>query len=123
MLLFDAGYCSADTITAPGPDRLIATRQSKAPTPEPADPAKSTPQESSPVIKKMTERLAEPANAELYKRRCATVEPVNAHLKDGRGLRHFSRRGLAAVASELSMAAWVTNLTRLYQHMHPEPGT
>jgi hypothetical protein len=54
------------------------------------------------VIKKMTERLAEPNNAALYERRGATVEPVNAHLKDGPGLRLFSRRGLAAVESELT---------------------
>jgi len=31
MLVLDAGYCSTDTITAPGPDRLIATMQSRAP--------------------------------------------------------------------------------------------
>ena len=125
MLVLDAGYCSAETITAPGPDRLIATWQSKAATPKSGQAPDTTrrTQESSPVIKAMTQRLAEPANAELYKRRCATVEPVNAHLKDGRGLRRFSRRGLAAVESELSMAAWVTNLTRLYQHLNPQPGT
>lgn len=125
MLVLDAGYCSIDTITGPGPDRLIATWQSKATTPEPDRPPDTTrrTQEPSPDIKKMTERLAEPANKALYKRRGATVEPVNAHHKDGRGLRRFSRRGLAAVESELSMAAWVTNLTRLHHHLNPEPGT
>ena len=75
------------------------------------------------MIKRMTERLTEPANAALYKRRGATVEPVNAHLKDGRGLRRFSRRGLSAVESELSIAAWVTNLLKLYLHQHPAPVT
>jgi len=125
MLVLDAGYCSIETINAAGPDRLIATWQSKATTPEPGQPPDTTrrTQEPSPVIKKMTERLAEPANKALYKRRGATVEPVNAHLKDGRGLRQFSRRGLAAVESELSMAAWVTNLTRLHHHLNPEPAT
>jgi Transposase DDE domain len=125
VLVLDAGYCSTETITAPGPERLIATWQSKAATPEPGQPPDTTrrTQQPSPVIKKMTERLAEPANAALYKRRGATVEPVNAHLKDGRGLRRFSRRGLAAVESELSTAAWVTNLARLYHHLNAEPGT
>jgi transposase len=125
VLVLDAGYCSIETITAPGPERLIATWQSKAATPEPGQPPDTTrrTQQPSPVIKKMTERLAEPANAALYKRRGATVEPVNAHLKDGRGLRRFSRRGLAAVESELSIAAWVTNLARLYHHLNAEPGT
>lgn len=125
MLVLDAGYCSVETITTPGPDRLIATWQSKAATPEPGQTPDTTrrTQQPSPVIKTMTERLTEPANAALYKRRSATVEPVNAHVKDGRGLRRFSRRGLAAVASELSIAAWVTNLTRLYQYLNPEPAT
>lgn len=125
MLVLDAGYCSTETITAPGPDRLIATKQSKAPIPEPGQAIDTTRRtlQPSPAIKTMTDRLTEPANAALYKRRGATVEPVNAHLKDGRGLRRFSRRGLAAVESELSIASWVTNLTRLYHHLNPQPAT
>jgi transposase len=124
MLVLDAGYCSIETITAPGPDRLIATLQSKAPHQAPGQVPEATGRtRPSPAITTMTERLTEPANVALYKRRGATVEPVNAHIKDGRGLRRFSRRGLAAVESELSIAAWVTNLTRLYQYLNPEPGT
>ncbi|WP_174551365.1 transposase, partial [Rhodococcoides kyotonense] len=42
------------------------------------------------------------------------VEPVNAHLKDRRGLRRFARRGLAAVNAELKLAAATTNLLRLF---------
>jgi len=59
------------------------------------------------------------ANAELYARRGATVEPVNAHIKDRRGLRRFSRRGLAPARSELIMAAWVTNLAKLHKQLNP----
>ena len=41
------------------------------------------------------------------------IEPSNAWLKDGRGLRRFSRRGLTAVQAELSLACAVTNLLKL----------
>ncbi|MFD8219681.1 hypothetical protein ACFV2U_39845 [Streptomyces sp. NPDC059697] len=37
------------------------------------------------------------------------MEPVNCHLKDGTGLRHYSRRGLA----ELDFAALVLNLRKV----------
>jgi hypothetical protein len=122
-LLLDAGYCSGDILTAPGPDRLISTGQSRELNNTADTPAPTRSPDQLSVIDKMTKRLAEPDNAALYKRRSATVEPVNGHIKDGRGLRQFSRRGLAAVESELSIAAWVTNLTRLYQHLHPAPAT
>ncbi|MEZ5118467.1 MAG: transposase [Candidatus Nanopelagicales bacterium] len=62
----------------------------------------------------MRQRLADPAVRDQYKRRGATVEPVNAHLKHGVGLQRFSRRGLSAVTSELNLAATVVNLQRLH---------
>ena len=62
----------------------------------------------------MIEKLRKPESVELYRRRGAIVEPVNAHLKDRRGLRRFSRRGLDAAAAEFSLAAWVTNLMKLH---------
>ncbi len=63
----------------------------------------------------MRHRLANPGNAERYKRRGATVEPVFAHLKDQINLRRFSCRGLAAVTTELNFAATVINLVRLHR--------
>jgi hypothetical protein len=41
------------------------------------------------------------------------IEAPNAWLKDGRGLRQFTRRGLTAVQAELSFASTVTNLLKL----------
>jgi transposase len=117
-VLADAGYASNANLTAPGPDRLIAlgTRRDhhKAVAAEPATgdaPANASPRE------RMNHRLRTPVGAARYRRRAATVEPVNAHLKDRRGLRRFARRGLPAANSELRFAATVTNLLRLNTHL------
>ena len=117
-ILMDAGYCSTDTITAPGPDRLIATARDLKEAADNAGPTVRSPDELN-ELGKMAKRLVEPGNAELYKRRGATIEPVNGHIKDRRGLRRFSRRGLAAVRSELNLAAMATNLAKLHQHLNP----
>jgi hypothetical protein len=69
----------------------------------------------------MNHRLRTPAGAARYKRRAALVEPVHAHLKDRRGLRRFTRRGLTAARSEYRFAAAVTNLLRLHTHLATNP--
>ncbi len=102
MVLADNGYCSREAITAPGPDRLIATGR------DPAKPAKD------PVLAAMAERLApDTPGRKLYKRRGATAEPVIGHLKDRIELRRFSRRGLDAARHELAVAAIAHNIRRL----------
>jgi hypothetical protein len=58
----------------------------------------------------MIHRLATAEASALYKRRAATVEPVNGHLKERIALRRFARRGLAACQAELDFAALVLNL-------------
>jgi hypothetical protein len=67
----------------------------------------------------MRHRLRTPEQAQRYKRRGATVETVNAHLKDQVGLRRFARRGLKAAASELDLAATVVNLLKLHHRTTP----
>jgi IS5 family transposase len=47
---------------------------------------------------------------------------VNGHLKDQIGLRRFARRGLAAVTSELHLAAAVVNLLKLHHRIAPATG-
>jgi transposase len=101
----DAGYCSHEALTAPGPDRLIATgRQPDRPIRAGRDPA----------IVAMAQRLAKNSPDRItYQRRQATVEPVIGHLKDRVGLRRFARRGKEAAAHELRFAALVHNIRRL----------
>lgn len=61
----------------------------------------------------MIHRLATVEGAALYKRRGATVEPANGHLKDRIALGRFTRLGLAACQAELDFAATVLNLGKL----------
>lgn len=119
VLLFDAGYLSEDNLTAPGPDRLIATgthhdqhrtaRDHPTTGPPPAD---ATPAQA------MRHRLATADGHTAYLRRGATVEPVIGHLKDHTGLRQFSRRGLTAALAELNLAAATINLLKLWRTQH-----
>lgn len=114
-VLADAGYASEANLTAAGPDRLIAVGQRRDldHTPSTA-PAHGDPPKNTTARAQMSHRLRTPEGAALYKHRAATVEPVNAHLKDRRTLRRFSRRGLTAARSELLLAAAVTNLLRIH---------
>jgi transposase len=114
--LLDAGYASADNFLADGPDRLIALgKRSKIAGDEPPT---SPPGEDAPPRQKMAWELSTPEGRKAYKKRGATVEPVNSHLKDQRGLRRLSRRGITAAKAELLFASLTTNLLRLFTTHH-----
>jgi transposase len=110
-LLFDAGYWTQDNLTAPGPDRLIAPGKN-GDLPQPGEYPDPPPEDADPATR-MVHRLATEDGATLYKRRAATVEPVNGHLKDRTALRRFARRGMPACQAELTFAAMVLNLGKL----------
>ncbi|WP_305852974.1 transposase [Georgenia sp. TF02-10] len=113
-MLADAGYDSNENLTAPGPDRLIAdSKRRRLSARATTNPAEGPPPEGASAREKVNHRLRTPDGLATYRRRSHLIEAPNAWLKDGRGLRRFSRRGLAAVQSELSLAAGVTNLLRL----------
>jgi transposase len=63
----------------------------------------------------MTAKLATPRGRRLYKKRCASIEPVFAQTKHNRGIRRFSRRGLDAVSSEWKLIATTHNLVKLWK--------
>ncbi|WP_233151546.1 transposase [Mycobacterium lehmannii] len=115
LVLADNGYFTEDNLASPGPERLIAPGSGRAvhhdakhhPTHDASPPCLS-PREA------MRHTLRNPEQAQRYKRRSATVEPVIGHLKDRIGLRRYARRGLAAVTAELHLAAAALNLTRLH---------
>ncbi len=106
VVLADSGYCSAQNITAAGPDRLIAVGR---------DPAvKKTSGSVPPPVTEMGERLAVGTEGRaLYARRGATVEPVIGQVLERVGLRRFARRGMQAVRDELVFAAIAHNVRRL----------
>jgi len=108
----DAGYDSEANLNAPGPARIIALGKrdkiagDNPPTVEPGEHATAR--------QRMAWLLSTPEGKTRYKKRGATVEPVNGHLKDQRGLRRFARRGKAAAKAELALAALATNIMRWY---------
>jgi transposase len=63
----------------------------------------------------MDAKLAEPANAELYKQRGQIIEPVFGNIKANLGYRRFTRRGFQAVASEWRLICTAHNLLKLRQ--------
>jgi hypothetical protein len=109
-LLFDSGYWSEENLNAPGPDRLIAPGKARD-LPQVEDAAKPPPKNADAATW-MLHRLATEDGSATYKRRAATVEPVNGQLKDRIRLRRFARRGRTACQSELELAALVLNLRK-----------
>jgi transposase len=114
-MIGDAGYDSDANLTADGPDRLIAGAKrhiidQRAAT----NPTTGNPPEHATARQRMNHRLRTPEGHHLYKRRAPLIEAPHSWLKDRRGLRQFTRRGLTAARSELRFAAAVTNLLRLH---------
>jgi hypothetical protein len=116
VALFDAGYHSDANLTTPDPDRLIAPGKNRALNRAARDnPTEGPPPETATAAEKMSHRLRTPEGIATYKRRGATVEPLNGHLKDRIGLRTFSMRGLKACQAELELAAATLNLLKLHR--------
>lgn len=112
--LADAGYDSDTNLTTDGPDRLIADSKRRTIDQRAAtNPAADAPPEHAGPREQMTHRLRTPQGHTLYKRRAPMIEAPNAWLKDRRGLRRFTRRGLTAAQAELSFASAVTNLLKI----------
>jgi transposase len=113
-LLLDTGYCSNDTLTAPGPDRLIATGKTRSIRQAARDnPTTGPPPPGVTARDAMDHRLRTPEGAALYSRRGATVEPGIGNLK--KILERFSMRGLTAATAENHLAAAVFNLLKLHR--------
>lgn len=74
---------------------------------------KSKPQSES--AKQMREKLKAAAGHALYKMRKAIVEPVFGQIKERRGFRRFSFRGLEKVSAEWTLIALTHNLLKLFK--------
>jgi len=86
------------------------TRRSEAP---PA-PCTGEPPEELGALERMRFRLNTPEGKALYARRKAVVEPVNGQVKQARGFRQFSFRGLEAVNTEWNLLSLCHNLLKLF---------
>jgi transposase len=76
-----------------------------------------------PVAQAMRERLAGEEGRAVYAKRKATVEPVFGQIKEGRGFRRFSFRGLGPVEAEWQLVCLTHNLLKLFRaKVGPKPG-
>jgi transposase len=118
MFAFDAGYFSADNLTAPGPDRLIAVTKNHTRIADLRANGYATgePAPNATAAEAMRHRLRTRDGADSYAQRAPTVEPVFAEIKHGRGIRTFARRGLTAVDSEWKLIHATGNLRVLHRH-------
>jgi len=67
------------------------------------------------TAQRMREKLQTVAGRAIYKMRKAIVEPVFGQIKERRGFRRFSFRGLAKVSAEWKLIALTHNLLKLFQ--------
>lgn len=111
LMLADAGYLSEENLTAPGPDRLIATGQHRQleraardnPTDQ-IDPADPDPAE------KMSQRLRTPEGLASYRQRGHIAETPFGHAKHNWGFTRFTGRGLTRAKGEWHLHGAVHNL-------------
>lgn len=117
-LTADAGYWSEDELQRPelkGID-VVVPPDSQAKLDQPL--ARNAPR--SEMAERMRTRLRDPAEQALYAMRKAIVEPVFGQIKERRGFRRFSLRGLAPVRAEWALICLTHNLLKLHRHRMAE---
>ena len=110
----DAGYFSAEAVTneAISGVGLYVTPDSGKKT-EGSSAEESPPGTS--ASERMREKLKNESGREIYKRRKTIVEPVFGQIKEVRGFRRFSFRGLDKNEAEWSLICLTHNLLKLFR--------
>jgi transposase len=123
----DAGYwapANAAWCEQHGIDAYIATQRQRhgvAPVTASAEPTTAgapqppvAPPPTTP-IEKMRNKVASPGGRQIYSRRKVLPEPVFGQIKEARGFRRFSLRGLVKVRSEWALVCACHNLLKLHR--------
>ena len=112
----DTGYWSEANVTEEilqGIDLYVATdRQQHG---ESKDVPVDGGSKGSSVLQQMQDKLKTEAGKAVYKMRKQIVEPVFGYIKEGRGFRRFSFRGLGNVRSEWRLICATHNLLKLFR--------
>jgi IS5 family transposase len=121
-LLADAGYCSDSNLeyleseaeAEKQIDAYVATgRQKHSETP--ADGPRGPLPKGATRTDRMRKKLQTKAGAAVYARRKAIVEPVFGQIKQARGFRRFSLRGLIKVQGEWALVCLTHNILKMYR--------
>jgi hypothetical protein len=121
-LLADCGYWTIANLTQlpDAPELLIPPakhgRQGK-----PRKDGKPSESRSDGLRAAMTAKLSSEDGKARYALRKQTVEPVFGQVKDVRGARRFTRRGLRACAAEWKLLCGTHNLLKLWRHRTRPP--
>ncbi len=116
QVLADAGYFSADNVTAATQrhiDPLIATGRLHHGEEVPAAPRGPIPKDATPK-QRMARKLRTKAGKAAYARRKAIVEPVFGQMDVVQGAKHLLLRGSAAADAEWQLLAACHNLRKLF---------
>lgn len=111
----DAGYFSEAAVTHPDlaeTDLYVPPNRQKHGQPLANPPADG---DHSSVADDMRRKLATPAGKDIYKMRKAIVEPVFGQVKEARGFRRFSFRGLENVTDEWMLVCTTHNLLKIFR--------
>lgn len=110
----DAGYFSAKAIEDPAlaqTNLLVPPSRQKHGT----EPAAGSADPGASAADRMRHKLASDEGRALYKMRKAIVEPVFGQIKEVRGFRRLSLRGLRAGCAEFQLVAATHNLLKLFR--------
>jgi transposase len=114
----DSGYFSETAVTAPALaaiDLHVAPDRQKHGAGPPGTAAPPSAPAGGTVIAAMRAKLRTPLGHATYALRKAIVEPVFGQIKDGRGFRRFSFRGLGKVRAEWRLICLTHNLLKLFR--------
>jgi transposase len=118
LVLADAGYCSEDNLTSPGPDRLIATGKGRDLEKAARAPDSDSPARGGPATQAMRERLKTPDGIAAYRQRGHIAETPHGHIKHNIGIRHLSVRGKRKASAEWEFICAVHNLSKALSTGH-----
>jgi hypothetical protein len=110
LVLADAGYCSEDNLTTPGPDRLIATGKRRDLEKAARSQDQASRERAGPATIAMAERLKTEDGITAYRQRGHIAETPHGHIKHNMGFRQLTMRGKPEASAEWTFACAVHNL-------------
>jgi transposase len=118
LLLADAGYCSEDNLTTPGPDRLIAVGKHRDLEKAARGDQDAGRERSGPATTAMAQRLKTADGITAYRQRGHIAETPHGNIKHNMRFRQLSVRGRPKASAEWTFAAAVHNLFKAISSGH-----
>ncbi len=123
LVLADAGYCSEENLTCPGPDRLIAAgkRRDLEKAARDQDQDASGQDWGGPAVQAMRERLRTEDGIAAYRRRGHIAETPHGRIKHNMRFRQLTMRGKDKAEAEWAFTCAVHNLLKALTSGHLTP--